>query len=204
MLRSFFITFLLALSFFSYGEIYIYQGPDGQKILSDKPIQQVGYQLEHLRKNATDAGHILAGREKQVLQKKADFFDRYINRASERFDVDPALIKAVIRVESNFNPYAVSPKGARGLMQIMPQTATRYRNKKFRAVDLFSPLVNIDTGVRHLSYLLKRYPNNLKFALAAYNAGEGSVARYNGIPPYRETQGYVKRVMHFHELYRAL
>jgi soluble lytic murein transglycosylase-like protein len=103
--------------------------------------------------------------------------------------VDPALVRAVIETESNWNPRAVSRKGAGGLMQLIPTTAQRYG-----ANDLFNPEQNIDAGVRHLKSLLQRYNGNLDLALAAYNAGEGAVDRAGGIPHYRETKNYVQKV----------
>ena len=120
-------------------------------------------------------------------------FSREIRETAERYGVDSALVDAVIRVESAFNPWAVSRKGAQGLMQLMPQTASALGVK-----DSFNPRQNIDGGVRHLRYLLDRYPGNLQLALAAYNAGERAVDSYGGIPPYPETQDYVAKVMRFY------
>ena len=117
-------------------------------------------------------------------------FAREIREAAERYGVEEALIKAVIRVESGFNSRAVSPKGARGLMQLMPGTASilGVRNS-------FDPRQNIDGGVRHLRGLIDRFGNDLKLALAAYNAGEQAVVTHGGIPPYRETRDYVTRIL---------
>jgi len=181
-----------------WAEFYIYTGPNGNKVISDKPIQRAGYRLQHLRKDTKYAGHLIAGRDEKVRNMQTGFFDHYIRESSKRHDVDPALIKAVIRAESNFNPYAVSHKGARGLMQLMPQTAAQYHE-----YDLFSPVANIEVGVKHLAYLLDLYSNNLTLALAAYNAGESNVKKYQGIPPFRETQNYVKKVIKFQSQYAA-
>ena len=113
-----------------------------------------------------------------------------IRDAAIRHGVSPTLVESVIRVESAFNPWAVSRKGAQGLMQLMPQTASSLGVR-----DAFDPRQNIEGGVRHLRYLLDRYPGNVGLALAAYNAGEGAVNMSRGIPPYAETQQYVRKVL---------
>ena len=113
-----------------------------------------------------------------------------IREISMRHGVDPRLVESVIRAESAFNPTAVSRTGARGLMQLMPQTAAMLGVR-----DSFDPRQNIEGGVRHLRYLLDRYPGNVSLAVAAYNAGEGAVDSHRGIPPFAETQQYVQRVL---------
>ncbi|PYT48058.1 MAG: hypothetical protein DMG44_16415 [Acidobacteria bacterium] len=118
-----------------------------------------------------------------------DGTEKLVREAAERHRVDPALVRAVIETESNWNPRAYSRKGAGGLMQLIPTTAQRYG-----AYDLFNPQQNIDAGVRHLKMLLQRYNGNLDLALAAYNAGEGAVDKAQGIPPFRETRDYVQKV----------
>jgi soluble lytic murein transglycosylase-like protein len=120
---------------------------------------------------------------------------RLVEEAARRRGLDPALVLAVVSVESGFRPEAVSPKGAQGLMQLMPRTAA-----SLGVQDAFDPEQNLDAGVRHLEALLKLYDGNLTRALAAYNAGQGAVARHGGVPPYRETRAYVRRVL---ERYRA-
>jgi hypothetical protein len=125
---------------------------------------------------------------------KFDFVD-HVRSASEKYKLDWRLITAVMKVESNFNPRAVSRKGAQGLMQLMPDTAKLYSVK-----NPYDPTQNIDAGVKHLKKLMKRYNNNLEWVLAAYNSGEKTVDRYQGIPPFTETQQYVKKVLNF---YRA-
>jgi len=109
---------------------------------------------------------------------------------SEEHGVDPKLVDAVVRVESDYDPRAVSRRGALGLMQLMPDTAER-----LDVDDPFDPEDNIRGGVREISRLVDRYAGNLQLALAAYNAGEGAVARYRGIPPYKETRSYVSRIL---------
>ena len=113
-----------------------------------------------------------------------------IREIAERHNVDASLVQAVIGVESAGNPWAVSRKGAQGLMQLMPRTASALGVR-----DSFNPRQNIEGGVRHLSYLLDRYQQNIPLALAAYNAGEGAVDYYQGVPPYPETQQYVQKVL---------
>lgn len=117
-------------------------------------------------------------------------FDPIIERYAALYRVDPTLVRAVIQVESDFNPATVSNKGARGLMQLMPATATR-----FGVTMVHDPEQNIHGGVKYLAYLTKLFRDDLPRALAAYNAGEGAVLRYGGIPPYAETQTYVVRAM---------
>ena len=115
--------------------------------------------------------------------------DDAINKAAERHAVDPNLVRALVKVESNFNPNAVSRKGAMGLMQLMPQTA-----RQMKLTNPFNPEENIDAGVRHLKALLDSYGGDVRLSLAAYNAGAGAVARSAGIPHYAETRNYVKRI----------
>lgn len=117
-------------------------------------------------------------------------YDGLIDAAAREHDVDPKLVKAVMLVESGFNPGAVSKKGARGLMQLMPQTAVENGVR-----DIHDPAQNIAGGVRFLSQLLLNYRGDLVKSLAAYNAGEAAVARYDGVPPYDETRLYVRKTM---------
>jgi soluble lytic murein transglycosylase-like protein len=120
----------------------------------------------------------------------------HIDEASQQYGIDPKLIRAVIHVESNFDPQAVSLKGAQGLMQLMPQTA-----RDLQVSDVFSPKENIDGGTRYLRYLMDIYNQDMSLALAAYNAGPEKVNQYRGIPPYQETKTYVQKVT---EIYKRL
>jgi len=113
-----------------------------------------------------------------------------IQTACNRHGVDPALVHALVKVESDFNPYALSKKGAMGLMQLMPQTAV-----DMNVQNSFSPNDNVDGGVKYLRYLIDRYEGNLSLALAAYNSGETAVKKWGTIPPFKETQNYVQRVL---------
>ena len=124
-------------------------------------------------------------------------FEGIVRSASYRYDVDPYLVLGMIRVESNFNAHAVSHKGAKGLMQLMPGTARLHK-----VADVYDPVQNIYGGVRHFRLLLDRFDGNVHLAVAAYNAGAGPVERYNSIPPYRETRNYVRRVMGYYQFYR--
>jgi Transglycosylase SLT domain/Domain of unknown function (DUF4124) len=117
-------------------------------------------------------------------------YSEEIREIAARHGVDADLVESVIRVESAFNPRAVSNKGAQGLMQLMPRTASALGVR-----NVFDPYQNIEGGVRHLRYLLDRYPGNVPLALAAYNAGEKAVDYYRGIPPYAETTQYVQKIL---------
>jgi hypothetical protein len=128
------------------------------------------------------------------VDKHSVAFDRAIASASELFAVDPDIIRAVIKAESNFNPYAVSPKGALGLMQLMPGTA-----HEMNVMDPFDPVENIHGGARYLRQLLEFLNGDLPLALAAYNAGPSMVVWQNRIPPIRETRDYVERVLNYYK-----
>src|SRR2546426_3995826 len=116
-------------------------------------------------------------------------FASLVDSIAERHEVDSDLVHSMIRVESNYNPLAVSSKGALGLMQLVPSTARR-----FGVSDSFNPVQNVEGGVRYIKYLLDHYKGDHRLALAAYNAGEGAVERYRGVPPFPETRDYVFRV----------
>lgn len=113
-----------------------------------------------------------------------------VSQISKKHGVDEKLVKAVIQQESGFNPKAKSHCGAMGLMQLMPSTA-----KTLGVTDAYNPVQNVDGGVRHLKWLLSKYHGNIILALAAYNAGSGAVDKYDGVPPYAETQNYVKSIL---------
>lgn len=180
----------LGLPRYSSADIYKYVDEEGVLHLTNVPTE-------------INAQYVLVLREKRVhfiTGTDITKYDLLINQAAEKYKVDPFLIKAVIKAESNFNHEAVSPVGARGLMQLMPATATY-----LQVADSFHPASNIEGGARYLRYLLNLYRENLPLALSAYNAGEGAVSRYNNqIPPYRETQTYVKRVMSYFNGYLAV
>jgi soluble lytic murein transglycosylase-like protein len=120
-----------------------------------------------------------------------------IQRASHRYNIDAALVRAIIMVESEYNPNAISVKGAKGLMQLMPVTA-----KHLGVVNVFNPEQNIHAGVRHFKFLLEQFDGDVKLALAAYNAGTRHVKRYNAVPPFKETKRYLKKVFRYYEKYK--
>jgi hypothetical protein len=123
-------------------------------------------------------------------------YGHLIQEAADQYRLDSLLLAAVVQAESGFDPRAVSPRGARGLMQLMPATAAHYG-----AVELTDPRTNVRVGARYLRELLVRFDDDVELALAAYNAGPANVLRYGGVPPFRETRGYVKRVL---SAYRSL
>jgi hypothetical protein len=131
------------------------------------------------------------------LSKEEGLFHPIILEAADRYEVDLALIKAIIMVESNYNPNAISRSGARGLMQLMPRTA-----EALGVGDSFNPKHNINAGVRYFRKLLDQFDGNVKLALAAYNAGSRKVKKYNGIPPFKATHRYIKRVFEYHQYYK--
>lgn len=190
-----FMMFLAAQNAFA-AKFFVYQLPDGSRVISNRPIHKASHTLISSSRSAKGTGQIAAKRY-QKKPARLTKWDSLIKQASQRHSVDAALIKAVIHTESYFNHKAISHAGATGLMQLMPKTAAIYGVR-----DLYDPSANLEAGVRHLRYLIKKYPNNLKHALAAYNAGERAVYYYNGIPPYEETQNYVRKVLHYREFYR--
>ena len=149
--------------------------------------QYIGRESVHDSDQSANA-RIMAANSHATAATSFDI-DAAIEQAAARHNVDPNLVRAVVKVESNFNPNAVSRKGAMGLMQLMPSTA-----RQLKVNNPFDPEQNVDAGVRHLKQLLDNYGGNVKLTLAAYNAGAGAVARSSGVPHYAETQSYVRRI----------
>jgi soluble lytic murein transglycosylase-like protein len=172
---------IVSTSNIAHADIYKYEDNEGVLHLTNVP-------------STHQAKYVLVMKEKRIIfQTHIDVnkYDQIIRRAADKFKVDSALIKAIIKTESNFDHQAVSRAGAQGLMQLMPATATA-----LQVEDSFHPENNIEGGARYLRYLLDNYRGNLTLTLAAYNAGEKNVARYNNnVPPFRETQNYIKRVL---------
>jgi hypothetical protein len=173
---------------------------NGEVAYTDKPSKRSRCKLIYQK-----MGIPIASYQTQVstnrsisLHKKYEDYQSLIQEVAMSTSLEPALLHAVIQTESAFNPKAVSPKGAVGLMQLMPATA-----KRFGVTDRTDATSNVYGGARYLRYLLKMFNNNMKLALAGYNAGENAVKRYgNKIPPYRETKGYVKKVMRLYRAYK--
>jgi soluble lytic murein transglycosylase-like protein len=163
-------------------EIVKVTGKDGKKIYAN--TEEV-YQLV----NNANPSETVKIQTTPADNRASQEIDNLIDHISGQHGVDPELVKAVARVESNYNPRAVSYKGALGLMQLLPETA-----KRFGVFNVWDPQQNIEGGVKFLKFLSGMFPNNLPYVLAAYNAGENAVVRHRGIPPYRETQAYVRRI----------
>jgi hypothetical protein len=165
-------------------------------MFDDKWIATEKWLSEESETAAKTGGVFLAEMKRINESLRAEFFaeeipyGELIYEKARKYDVDPALVAAVIEQESRFRPGARSPVGARGLMQLMPRTG-----RWMGARDLYNPEQNVDAGVRYIKYLDKRFNGDLKKIIAAYNGGEGNVQRYRGIPPFRETRQYVRKVM---------
>lgn len=175
----------LASPYLSSAEIYKYVDEEG---------------VVHLANVPTDNYNFVMKEEWVGFQLGANLekYDPVIWKAAERYGVDYALVKAVIKAESNFNPTAISRAGAKGLMQLMPGTSNA-----LGVNNSFHPEENINGGVRYLRYLLDLFKGNLHLALAGYNAGENAVFRYKGIPPYQETKTYIQRVLRYFQDYKS-
>jgi len=176
--------------------MYVYELPDGSRMVTDHRLDNPHYRLVRTGATAKGLGSLVAANHPQFFRADPSAYDRLIARVAAEHRVDFALVKAVMHVESAFNPFARSEKGALGLMQLMPATARQYGIE-----DVQDPLQNIVAGVKHLRYLLDTFKHRQTLALAAYNAGEGAVLRHRGIPPYRETQEYVKKVLRYKREY---
>ena len=199
----------------AFADVYAYHGANGERILTDKRINDKHFKLVKTYKtpriapvakppatkatsnNTVASKGIPSGAQlrKQCasaayLQRKKQTYQNTIRHYAAKYGVDEALVHSVVKQESCFNEKALSRAGAIGLMQLMPGTASHLKVK-----NPWNPEQNIHGGVKYLSWMLKRFNGNKSFALAAYNAGPGKVDKYGGIPPYRETQHYVKTIM---------
>jgi soluble lytic murein transglycosylase-like protein len=178
-------------------EIYMYRDARGRRYFSTAPASP-GYTRYTPRTAELPTMRFYGRRDTASSRARREALEPIISEVAGRHRVDPALVKAVIRTESNFISYARSPKGAVGLMQLMPATARRHNVWR-----VFDPRENIEGGVRHLRLLLDQYNGNVRLALAAYNAGDGAVSRHGGVPPYPETIEYLQRVLAYRDQYRG-
>ena len=178
-------------------EVYVYEMPDGTRVITDHPIKAKHSRVVRVTPDVKGAGKLAAQKNSPVFREDASTYDRLIRRYADEYGVEFALVKAIMTVESAFNPYAVSDKGARGLMQMMPSTAARYG-----VTDIYNPVENVRAAAQHLKYLFDTFGNKPILVIAAYNAGENAVKQYRGIPPYEETQNYVKKVLSYQRQYR--
>ena len=177
-----------------HAQIYVYTDAHGRTFFSDTP-QHGGFAKFRPK---SDYELRRAAHEPRVSPRVTKAYDPAIQRAAKDHGVSAALVKAVIAAESGFDPAAISRKGAQGLMQLMPDTA-----RDLGVDDAFDPWQNIDGGTRYLGKMIERFPGELALAVAAYNAGPEAVTRHQGVPPFRETRTYVKRVLRYYEKYNA-
>ena len=177
----------------AHGEILVMRGPDGRTLITNRG-ERSGYKVISRRREFS--GSSAMGLYARLGGDPAKYEDT-VRQTAKRYSLEPSLVKAVIRAESNFDPTAVSPKGAMGLMQLMPDTARMHEVR-----NAFDPTENIHGGARHLRYLMDRYAGKLDLVLAAYNAGTKPVDECRGIPRIPETEEYVRRVRLFHVIYR--
>ena len=156
------------------------------KVMSYQPIEE-DYTADEIQHKLTP-----------IPRNEAEqLFHPIINKTAIRYQIDPAIIKAIIMAESGYNSRAISQGGAMGLMQLMPETA-----QELNVEDIFNPKQNIDGGVRYFKQLVNQFSGDLKLALAAYNAGSKAVRHYKGVPPFKETQHYIKKVFEYYQLYK--
>jgi soluble lytic murein transglycosylase-like protein len=187
--KSLFLFIFSGLLFAPLGvaDVYVYKDRQGVLTFTNVPTHQ-GFRRVIRENNARLSSSGLS----------ANSYESLIRSASSRYSVDPDLIRAIIKVESDFDSTARSHKGATGLMQLMPETA-RLHNVE----DLYDPSANIEGGVRHLKLLLGKYQGDIELSLAAYNAGIKAVEKHGGIPPFAETRDYVRRVLNYYQTYRS-
>lgn len=178
-------------------QFFVYEEEDGTTWITDHKLR--GKQYTYIKSFGRPAATVSCkGVTPKILDKRALSHMPHIQQYADSYKVDTRLVKAIIAVESCFDRKAVSRVGARGLMQLMPATA-----KEMGVKDSFIAKDNIRGGIRYFSMMLEKFNNDTKLALAAYNAGPNAVDKYKGIPPYKETQNYVKRVMMYYEKFLA-
>jgi soluble lytic murein transglycosylase-like protein len=189
---------LLCAALAARAQTYIYQEKDGTRWITDRPMNSERFRFidkyDFGRRTATQS---CRGVTPEIMEQRADRYMPSMIRYAAQHEVDIDLVRAVITVESCFDPRAVSVAGAHGLMQLMPETARRYG-----ILDRFNPEQNLSAGIHHLKDLLVNFEDNIHLSVAAYNAGAGNVKKYKGIPPFKETQDYVQKVVKYYLLYR--
>lgn len=193
------VAAVLSLAAPARADIYVYT--DAQGVTHFSNVRSPGatlYVRSQPNKNKVRPGVTPVAPSDKSLERFSRY-DQAIVEAATLYQLPQELVRAVIKVESDYDPRAVSSAGAQGLMQLMPETALRMQVR-----DSFDPRLNILAGTRYLRILANTFNGDLQLTIAAYNAGEGAVARHGGIPPYAETQGYVTKVLHFYHRYRSL
>lgn len=187
--------------------MYIYKDQGGQVLLTNvspsgnfdkftKKVKVTYYKDSKMYNGSSTSNDYGSSAASNSSSRNA--YDSYIRASAARHGVDPGLMKAMMHTESAFNPNARSPVGAQGLMQLMPATARR-----FNVSNPWNPADNIEGSAKYIAWLMRRFNNNVEHAVAGYNAGEGNVDKYGGIPPFKETRNYVQRVMsRYHSLYK--
>jgi len=184
-------------------DIYYYKSSSGQSLISNHPVKTPGMTLQKVTKlyafgDRKTSRH--GGGKRQTPRLAAPqiktTWDRTIRKIARQYDIEPSLVKAIMHAESYFNPKAVSRAGAQGLMQLMPATARQYG-----VSNSFNPNQNLAGALRYLTFLKSLFPDKPELVIAAYNAGENAVYKYKGIPPYNETQQYVKKVVALKRFY---
>ncbi len=173
--------------------------PSGKFDKYNKKVRETYYRNDNSSNTYTDnISNQIYGSSTTSNSNSRNAYDSYIRDSAQRHGIDPALLKAMMHTESSFNPNARSPVGAQGLMQLMPATARR-----FKVSNAWNPSENIEGSAKYLAWLMRRFNNRVEYAVAGYNAGEGNVDKYNGIPPFKETRNYVKSVMsRYNSLYK--
>lgn len=185
----------------AYADIYSYRDENGVLNFTNIPPNNARYKVhiaykEHKHTASPKTVFYQPANHPETLSPK---LKAIVDHVARDYSVDKSLVKAMIHAESDFDANAVSPKGALGLMQLMPETAERYGVR-----DVFDPEQNIIGGVHYLHDLLETFDNNVRLAVAAYNAGKKAVLQYGGVPPYPETTQYVDKVMQLHSIYNKI
>jgi len=196
------ISMLIGPATVSAATVYVYKDARGSTVISDRASSDKSLKLIKTYTPRASVRALGAGSRsytRRSLNPRSTEYDRMIYQLADQYKLDRALVKAIIQIESSFNPQALSPKGAQGLMQLMPATASRYN-----VLDPYDAQQNLRGGMQFFADLMKRYQNDIRLALAAYNAGAGAVSKYQGIPPFPETQAYVTQVMQLHRNYQRL